>query len=38
MGRQTVIQETLLENYKDTHWTREFKPKVTTWTDPAAQS
>jgi MoCo/4Fe-4S cofactor protein with predicted Tat translocation signal len=34
MGRQTVIQETSLAKYKDTHWDREFHPKVSTWTDP----
>ncbi|MEO8471111.1 MAG: 4Fe-4S dicluster domain-containing protein, partial [Chryseolinea sp.] len=34
MGRQTVIQETSLEKYKDKHWTREFQPKVTDWDDP----
>ena len=34
MGRQTVIQETSLAKYKDTHWDREFHPKVSTWADP----
>ena len=34
MGRQTVIQETSLEKYKDVNWEREFQPKVSTWTDP----
>jgi len=34
MGRQSVIQETSLEKYKDKHWDREFHPKVSTWDDP----
>jgi molybdopterin-containing oxidoreductase family iron-sulfur binding subunit len=34
MGRQTVIQETTLAKYKDSHWDREFHPKVSTWDDP----
>jgi MoCo/4Fe-4S cofactor protein with predicted Tat translocation signal len=34
MGRQSVVQETSLEKYKDKHWDREFHPKVSTWTDP----
>jgi molybdopterin-containing oxidoreductase family iron-sulfur binding subunit len=34
MGRQTVIQETLLNKFKDKNWDREFHPKVSTWADP----
>src|SRR5262249_13200169 len=34
MGRQSVVQETSLEKYKDAHWDREFHPKVSTWADP----
>ncbi|HMG90333.1 MAG TPA: TAT-variant-translocated molybdopterin oxidoreductase, partial [Chryseolinea sp.] len=34
MGRQSVIQETSLEKYKDKNWDREFHPKVSTWDDP----
>lgn len=34
MARQTVIQETSLEKYKDAHWDREFHPTVSTWADP----
>ncbi|MDH4089643.1 MAG: TAT-variant-translocated molybdopterin oxidoreductase [Cyclobacteriaceae bacterium] len=34
MGRQTIIQETSLSNFKDKHWDREFHPKVSTWSDP----
>ena len=34
MGRQTVIQETSLAQYKDKHWDRPFHPKVSTWADP----
>ena len=37
MGRQTVIQETSLAEYKDVNWDREFHPKVTTWADPKHQ-
>ncbi len=33
MGRETVIQETSLAEYKDVNWDREFHPKVTTWAD-----
>ncbi|HEY3405640.1 MAG TPA: TAT-variant-translocated molybdopterin oxidoreductase [Ohtaekwangia sp.] len=32
MGRATVVQETLLSEYKNTNWDREFHPKVATWT------
>ncbi len=34
MGRQTVIQETSLNKFKDKNWDREFHPKVSTWADP----
>jgi molybdopterin-containing oxidoreductase family iron-sulfur binding subunit len=32
MGRETVVQETILEEFKDKHWEREFQPSVATWT------
>ncbi len=35
MGRQTIIQETSLDNYKSKNWKRDFHPKVSTWADPA---
>jgi MoCo/4Fe-4S cofactor protein with predicted Tat translocation signal len=31
MGRETVVQETILETFKDKHWEREFQPSVATW-------
>ncbi len=31
MGRETIVQETLLSSYKNKSWDRTFKPKVTTW-------
>jgi Fe-S-cluster-containing dehydrogenase component len=34
MGRETVIQETSLDKFKDKHWDRTFHPKVSTWADP----
>jgi MoCo/4Fe-4S cofactor protein with predicted Tat translocation signal len=34
MGRETVVQETLLSEYKDKNWDRDFHPSVATWTDP----
>ncbi|MBL7856068.1 MAG: TAT-variant-translocated molybdopterin oxidoreductase [Cyclobacteriaceae bacterium] len=34
MGRQTVIQESLLSEFKNKDWKREFHPKVSTWSDP----
>ncbi|HEY9045440.1 MAG TPA: TAT-variant-translocated molybdopterin oxidoreductase [Ohtaekwangia sp.] len=34
MGRETVVQETLLTEYKDKNWDRDFHPEVTTWTSP----
>ena len=34
MGRQTVIQETSLNKFKDRNWDRAFHPKVSTWDDP----
>ncbi|HEY9006480.1 MAG TPA: TAT-variant-translocated molybdopterin oxidoreductase [Ohtaekwangia sp.] len=34
MGRETVVQETLLTEYKNKNWDREFHPKVATWTSP----
>jgi MoCo/4Fe-4S cofactor protein with predicted Tat translocation signal len=33
MGRETIVQETLLSEYKHADWDREFHPKVSTWTD-----
>jgi len=32
MGRETVIQETSLAEYKNKSWDRSFHPKVATWT------
>jgi MoCo/4Fe-4S cofactor protein with predicted Tat translocation signal len=34
MGRQTVIQETVLTEFQQKDWKREYDPKVTTWKDP----
>jgi molybdopterin-containing oxidoreductase family iron-sulfur binding subunit len=34
MGRQTVIQETVLAEFQQKDWKREYDPKVTTWKDP----
>jgi MoCo/4Fe-4S cofactor protein with predicted Tat translocation signal len=34
MGRQTVIQETILSDFKRSDWKRSYNPKVTTWKDP----
>lgn len=34
MARKTVIQETVLEDYKQAGWERDFQPTVSTWTDP----
>jgi len=34
MGRQTVVQESLLSDFQKEGWKREYDPKVATWTDP----
>lgn len=34
MGRQTVVQETVLSDFQRKDWKREFAPKVSTWKDP----
>jgi molybdopterin-containing oxidoreductase family iron-sulfur binding subunit len=34
MGRQTVVQETVLSDFQRKDWTREYAPKVSTWKDP----
>jgi MoCo/4Fe-4S cofactor protein with predicted Tat translocation signal len=34
MGRQTVIQETVLSDFQRSDWKRSYAPKVTTWKDP----
>jgi MoCo/4Fe-4S cofactor protein with predicted Tat translocation signal len=34
MGRQTVIQETILSDFQRSDWKRSYDPKVTTWKDP----
>jgi molybdopterin-containing oxidoreductase family iron-sulfur binding subunit len=34
MGRQTVVQESLLSDFQQKDWKREYDPKVTTWKDP----
>jgi len=34
MGRESVVQEALLSDYKHTDWDRKFHPTVSTWTDP----
>ncbi len=31
MGRETIVQETLLSNYKNKSWDKSFHPSVTTW-------
>lgn len=33
MGRQTVIQETVLSEFQEKDWKREYQPEVTTWRD-----
>lgn len=33
MGRQTVIQETVLSEYQKKDWKREYQPAVSTWRD-----
>lgn len=33
MGRQTVIQETVLAEFQQKDWKREYQPSVTTWRD-----
>jgi MoCo/4Fe-4S cofactor protein with predicted Tat translocation signal len=35
MARQTVVQETTLNNFSRADWKRDFQPKVATWKDPA---
>ena len=35
MGRQTVVQETVLSDFQQEGWKREYDPKVTTWRDPS---
>ena len=35
MGRQTVVQESLLSDFQKEGWKREYDPKVATWTDPS---
>jgi MoCo/4Fe-4S cofactor protein with predicted Tat translocation signal len=34
MGRQTVVQETVLSDFQRKDWKREYAPKVSTWKDP----
>jgi molybdopterin-containing oxidoreductase family iron-sulfur binding subunit len=34
MGRQTVIQETILSDFQRSDWKRSYDPKITTWKDP----
>lgn len=34
MGRQTVIQEVKLNEFKATGWEHPYQPKVSTWADP----
>lgn len=33
MGRQTVVQESLLSDFQQNGWKRPYDPKVATWTD-----
>lgn len=34
MGRQTVVQESLLADFQKEGWERKYDPKVATWRDP----
>jgi len=34
MGRQTVVQETVLADFQQKDWQRSYDPKVSTWKDP----
>jgi MoCo/4Fe-4S cofactor protein with predicted Tat translocation signal len=34
MGRQTVVQETVLSDFQQKDWQRSYDPKVATWKDP----
>ena len=34
MGRQTVVQETVLSDFQRKDWQRTYDPKVSTWKDP----
>ncbi len=34
MGRQTIVQETVLSDFQRKDWKRTYDPKVSTWKDP----